>query len=116
MDGAAQGPEAVRATLLAIRSLYEDQEFNFAGPYGENGWIEDYVAQVNGERIGCVVLITAAPMGRRDISRRTTGYARPCCFYHAWWARSSLERPTAITSLPTSSETISRTTRSFKRK
>src|SRR5215831_12386695 len=58
MDGAAQGPEAVRTILTAIRSLYEHQEFNYAGPHGDNGWLEDYIAEVRGEPIGCVVLVT----------------------------------------------------------
>ena len=40
-----------------IRTLYEDQEFNFAGPYGESGFVEQYTAGVRGERIGAVVLI-----------------------------------------------------------
>jgi hypothetical protein len=57
MDGAVQGPEAVRSIVSYIRTLYEDQEFNFAGPYGENGFVEQYTAGVRGERIGAVVLI-----------------------------------------------------------
>jgi len=58
LDGAAQGPEAVRTIVVAIRDLYEHQEFNFAGPYGDNGFLEDYIAQVRGEPIGCAVLVT----------------------------------------------------------
>ena len=58
MDGAVQGQEAVRTILMTIRSLYDHQDFNFAGPCGENGWIEDYIAQVRGEPLGCVVLVT----------------------------------------------------------
>jgi len=58
MDGAVQGPEAVRAILGAVRSLYVQQEFNFAGPVAENGWLEDYIAHVGGEPIGGVVLVT----------------------------------------------------------
>ena len=49
MDGAVQGTDAVRAVLVAIRSLYDEQEFHFAGAYGENGFLEDYTAQVAGE-------------------------------------------------------------------
>jgi hypothetical protein len=41
MNGVAQGPEAVRSIVTAIRTLYDRQEFNFAGPYGENGFLED---------------------------------------------------------------------------
>jgi hypothetical protein len=37
MNGVAQGAEAVRSIVPFIRTLYERQEFNIAGPYGENG-------------------------------------------------------------------------------
>ena len=65
LDGAVQGPDGVRAVVSTILSLYQFQEFNSAGPYGENGWIEDYIAQVGGEPIGCVVLVT------RDVAGMT---------------------------------------------
>jgi hypothetical protein len=58
LDGAVQGPEAVRTIVVTIRSLYDHQEFNFAGPSGDNRWLEDYIAQVRSEPIGCVVLVT----------------------------------------------------------
>src|SRR6478609_4974894 len=64
LDGAAQGAEAVRTIVGTIRTLYEHQEFNFAGPYGEDGWIEDYTAQVRGEPIGCVVIVTFNTTGQ----------------------------------------------------
>src|SRR5258706_4568541 len=58
LNGVVQGGDAVRSVVLTIRSLYEHQEFKFAGPYGDNGFLEDYVAKVDGEPIGCVVLVT----------------------------------------------------------
>jgi hypothetical protein len=64
LDGAAQGAEAVRTIVGAIRSLYEYQEFNFAGSYGENGFMEDYTAQVRSEPISCVVLVTRNAAGQ----------------------------------------------------
>jgi hypothetical protein len=64
MDGIAQGPEAVRTILVAIRTLYEHQEFNFVGPVGDNGLVEDYTAQVRGESVSCVVLITHNAAGQ----------------------------------------------------
>ena len=64
LDGAALGPEAVRAIVGGIRTLYDHQQFNFAGPYGEHGWLEDYTAQVRGEPIGCAVLVTRNPAGQ----------------------------------------------------
>lgn len=64
LDGVIQGADAVRSVVLTIRSLYENQEFKFAGPYGDNGFLEDYVAEVNGEPIGCVVLVTRNAAGQ----------------------------------------------------
>jgi hypothetical protein len=57
LDGAAQGPDAVRAIVGTLRTLYEGQEFNHAGPYRETGWIEDYNARVGGQPIAGVILI-----------------------------------------------------------
>jgi hypothetical protein len=64
LNGAVRGAEAVRSIVLTIRSLYEQQEFKFAGPYGDNGFIEHYIAKVNGEPIGCVVLIDRNDAGQ----------------------------------------------------
>ncbi|MBV9003858.1 MAG: hypothetical protein JOZ98_18675 [Solirubrobacterales bacterium] len=64
LDGAALGPDALRTIIGVIRTLYEHQVFNFAGAYGDNGWLEDYTAQVRGEPIGCAVLITSNAAGR----------------------------------------------------
>ena len=66
LDGAAQGAEAARIIVGTIRTLYEHQDFNFAGPVEDNGWLEDYTAHVRGEPIGCVVLVT----------RNATGHAQ----------------------------------------
>ena len=64
LDGVVQGADAVRSVVVTIRSLYDRQEHKFAGPYGDNGFLEDYVAKVNGEPIGCVVLVTRNAAGK----------------------------------------------------
>lgn len=64
LNGVLQGADAVRAIVVTIRSLYDHQEWKFAGPYGDNGFLEDYVATVNGAPIGCVVLVTRNPAGQ----------------------------------------------------
>ena len=64
LDGAAQGAEAVRTILVAIRTLYESQAFNFVGPVGDNGFLEDYTAQVRGEPVSCVALVTRNAAGQ----------------------------------------------------
>jgi hypothetical protein len=64
MNGVVQGAEDVRSIVTYIRTLYDSQEFNFAGPYGENGFLEDYTARVRGEPIGNVVLVTRNAAGQ----------------------------------------------------
>ena len=64
LDGAAQGPDAVRKIVGGLRSLYERQAFRFAGPYGDNGFIKEYVAHIRGEPIGCVVLVARNAAGK----------------------------------------------------
>jgi hypothetical protein len=74
MDGAVQGADAVRALLVFIRKLYERQEFHFAGPYGDKGFLEDYTAWVRGEPLGNVVLITRNDAGQ---TQHIVGNYRP---------------------------------------
>jgi hypothetical protein len=64
LDGAALGPDAVRTIVGAIRTLYDNQVFNFAGAYGNDSWLEDYTARVRGEPIGCAVLVTNNAAGQ----------------------------------------------------
>jgi hypothetical protein len=74
MDGFMQGAEAVRTVLVYIRLLYDYQKFNFAGPYGENGWLEDYTASVRGEPIGNVTVVTRNTGGQ---TQHIVGNYRP---------------------------------------
>ncbi len=64
MNGAVRGAEAVRAILGYIRTLYGDQQFSFAGPYGDSGFLEIYNTHVRGEPIGSVVLVTRNAAGQ----------------------------------------------------
>jgi hypothetical protein len=74
MNGAVQGADAVRTLLVYIRTLYDHQEFNFAGPYSENGFLEDYTARVHGEPIGNVTLVTRNAAGQ---TQHIVGNYRP---------------------------------------
>jgi hypothetical protein len=58
LDGALQGADAIRAVIGGVRELYDRQDFNFAGPWGDNGFIEDYTAEVRGRPLGCLHLVT----------------------------------------------------------
>src|SRR5215468_6382282 len=64
MNGFVQGPEAVRTLVTYIRALYDYQKFNFAGPYGDTGFIEDYTAGVRGEPIANITVITSNAAGQ----------------------------------------------------
>src|SRR5215831_11411647 len=64
MNGVLQGADAVRSIVTYIRTLYDRQEFSFAGPYGEDGFLEDYTAWVGGKPLGNVVLITRNATGQ----------------------------------------------------
>ena len=57
---------ASMTVLVYIRSLYDYQKFNFAGPYGENGWLEDYTAGVSGEPIGNVTVVKRNAAGQAE--------------------------------------------------
>jgi hypothetical protein len=74
MNGIVQGAEAVRSIVTYIRTLYDSQEFNFAGPYGEHGFMEDYTARVRGEALGNVVLVTRNDEGQ---AQRVVANYRP---------------------------------------
>jgi hypothetical protein len=58
LDGDVQGADAIRAVIGGVRELYDRQDFNFAGPWGDNGFIEDYTAEVRGRPLGCFHLVT----------------------------------------------------------
>jgi hypothetical protein len=64
MNGAVRGAEAVRSILGFIRTLYEGQHISFAGPYGDDGFLEVYNTRVRGEPIGSVVLVTRNAAGQ----------------------------------------------------
>ena len=66
LDGAVQGADAVRAVIVGVRQLYDRQDFNFAGSWGDNGFIEDYNAEVGGRPLGCLHLITFNADGQAE--------------------------------------------------
>lgn len=64
IEGAAQGAEAVRSIVTYARTVYEYQEFNFTGDYGDNGWLEDYTTHFQGQPAGVVVTVTRNAAGQ----------------------------------------------------
>ncbi|MFK4150320.1 hypothetical protein [Streptomyces sp. NPDC004065] len=64
MNGRAQGAEAVRAIVVKARELYEFQDFDFTGDFGENGFLEIYESSVQGEPVKVVVTVTRNAAGQ----------------------------------------------------
>lgn len=58
MDGIASGADDVRSIVVAARQLYDHQEFSYAGPCGESGFLEDYSSSVRGMPTYIVVLVS----------------------------------------------------------
>ena len=58
LDGAVQGADAVRALIGGARELYDRQDFNFVGPWGDDAFLEDYTVEVRGKPLGALHLIT----------------------------------------------------------
>jgi hypothetical protein len=73
-DGVVFGAEAVRKVVITIRSLYDHQEHRFAGSYGNNAFLEEYVAHVRGVPVGCVVLVFRNAAGK---AQRVVASYRP---------------------------------------
>src|SRR5271154_4580472 len=74
MDGLVQGAEAVRTVIGQIRTLYDYQEFHAVGPFGDNGWFEDYTAGVRGEPIKNLTVVTRNAAGQ---TQQVVGNYRP---------------------------------------
>jgi hypothetical protein len=74
MDGTARGAEDVRSILVTARQEYEHQEFNYAGPCGENSFLEDYSSSVRGMATYVVVLVTFNAAGQ---TQHVVVYHRP---------------------------------------
>ena len=75
MEGAAQGAETVRSIVVAARALYEDQQFSYAGPFGDTGFLEVYTTPIAGKPTGVVVTVTRNAEGKAQrvaVSHRPT--------------------------------------------
>jgi hypothetical protein len=57
IQGTLHGVEEVRTLVLDARELYENQEFQFTGDYGDNGFLEEYTCRIQGEPTSVVVTV-----------------------------------------------------------
>jgi hypothetical protein len=63
MEGAAEGPEAVRAIILAVKDFYPYQDLSFYGDYDDDGFIEEYATELDGRPLGVMGVISRNASG-----------------------------------------------------
>ena len=64
IQGTLQGAEAVRTLVTDARAIYENQEFQFTGDYGDNGFLEEYTCKIKGEPTKVVVTVKRNSAGK----------------------------------------------------
>ncbi len=52
-----------QASLSGYRTSHPARGINYAGPCGDNGFLEDYTTQVRGEPIGVIVTVSRDEQG-----------------------------------------------------
>ena len=57
MQGILHGAECVHRLVSDARKLYENQQFQFTGDYGDNGFLEEYTCRIQGEPTSVVVTV-----------------------------------------------------------
>ena len=64
MDGTADGAADVRSIVVTAKELYENQQFSYAGPCGDNGFLELYTTEVRGVPTRVVVVVSFNDAGQ----------------------------------------------------
>jgi hypothetical protein len=64
MQGVLQGVELVHKLVTDARKVYENQQFQFTGNYGENGFLEEYTCKIQGEPTSVVVTVKRNAAGK----------------------------------------------------
>ncbi|WP_144418319.1 hypothetical protein [Mycobacterium sp. EPa45] len=65
MDGTAHGAADVRSIVVTAKELYDNQQFSYAGPFGDNeGFLEIYTTEVRGVPVAVNVVVTFNAAGQ----------------------------------------------------
>ena len=64
MQGVIQGAESVHKVVTDARVLYENQQIQFIGNYGDNGFLEEYTCKIQGEPTSGVVTVKRNAAGK----------------------------------------------------
>jgi hypothetical protein len=64
MDGSAHGAADVQSIVVIAKEQYDNQQFSYAGPCGDNGFLEVYTTDIRGVRTQVIVLVTFNDAGQ----------------------------------------------------
>jgi hypothetical protein len=64
MQGVLHGADCVHKLVTDARKIYENQQFQFTGNYGEDGFIEEYTCRIQGEPTSVVVVVKRNAEGK----------------------------------------------------
>ena len=64
MEGVIQGAEWVHKVVTDARVVYQNQQVQFTGDYGENGFLEEYTCDIDGHPTHVVVTVKRNAAGK----------------------------------------------------
>lgn len=64
MEGVIRGAESVHTVVTDARVLYENQQIQFTGNYGDNGFLEEYTCNIQGQPTRVVVTVKRNAAGK----------------------------------------------------
>jgi hypothetical protein len=64
MQGVLHGIDSVHKLVTDARQVYENQQFQFTGDYGESGFLEEYTCKLQGEPTSVVVTVKRNAAGQ----------------------------------------------------
>jgi hypothetical protein len=64
MQGVLHGAPLVHRLVTDARKLYQNQQFQFTGDYGDNGFLEEYTCNIQGEPTSVVVTVKRNAEGK----------------------------------------------------
>jgi hypothetical protein len=64
MQGIVHGAENVHKIVTDARVVYQDQQVQFTGNYGDNGFLEEYTCKLHGEPTSVVVTVKPNAAGK----------------------------------------------------
>jgi len=64
MQGIVEGADNVHKIVTDARVLYENQQMQFTGDYGDNGFLEEYTCRIQGEPTRVVVTVKRNAAGK----------------------------------------------------